>query len=198
MLRHFRSLARPLVALSLISAVFIAQGCSPTAAGGGVDKQAAKKARLAEKRGGGSRRAAQAAAAFSRGYAAEGGGAAGPGADVTTSYGYIVKGTDFLTYWPCDSVGYFYVSAPPNINAKISQEYKFASPRPYVPMYAELRLRYVDDTLTRGERTFTRYVAVTGYVPSSRDDAKCKGPSRTTLSNEMQRLDQFKPTLPSR
>ncbi|MCC6772166.1 MAG: hypothetical protein IT360_13320 [Gemmatimonadaceae bacterium] len=196
--RQSRRTVRLLVAVSLVSAVFVAQGCTPTAAGGGVDKRAAKKARIAEKRGGGNKRAANAAAKFSSGFAAGAGKATVAGAAFKKSYGYIVKGTDFLTYWPCDSVGYFYLSAPASINVKISQQYKFSATRPYVPMYAELRVRYVADSLTRGERVFSRYVEVADYVPGSRDDAKCKGPSRATMSSEMQRLDQFKVERPTR
>lgn len=197
MSRPFRSIVHSLTALSLASTLFLVQGCKPTAAGSGVDKRAQRKARLAAKRGPGNRRA-QVEATFNRGFTRSDGAKKAASEEFRPSYGYIVKGTDFLTYWPCDSVGYYYLSASQNVNAKISQQYKFSTPRPYVPMYAELKVRYVDDTLTRGERVFSRYVEVSDYVPGSRDNAKCKGPSRVTLSNEMQRLDQFKVEFPTR
>ncbi|GMV09174.1 MAG: hypothetical protein AMXMBFR55_09080 [Gemmatimonadota bacterium] len=109
-----------------------------------------------------------------------------------TAKGWIVKGTDFLTFWPCGRSGYYYMRAIPPVFARVSQEYKFASPAAYTPMFGELRLRYVDDTITVGERHFSRYAEVIGYTSRSREDATCRPPRRTTLSDEMERLDRFK------
>lgn len=109
-----------------------------------------------------------------------------------TAKGWIVKGTDFLTFWPCGRAGYYYMRAIPPVFARVSQEYKFASPAAYTPMFGELRLRYVDDTITVGERHFSRYAEVIGYTSRSREEATCRPPKRTTLSDEMERLDRFK------
>lgn len=109
-----------------------------------------------------------------------------------TAAGWIVKGTDFLTFWPCGKSGYYYMKAVQPVHARVSQEYKFASPAPYTPMFAQLQLRYVNDTLTVGGRHFLRYAEVVGYTSRPRDEAPCQPPRRTTLSDEMERLDRFK------
>lgn len=193
MSRNASRTRRYLTLLALGWSAGIVQGCAPTAEGGPIDKQAAKAARRARK-GVGTKKAARQAARFSGAFAGTGATNA-PAGSYTPAQGYIVKGTDFLTFWPCDSTGYYYLAAPQMVNAKISQQYKFSSPRPYTPMYAELRLRYVDDTLRRGERLFTRFVDVSDFTATGRDIAKCEPPARVTLSNEMERLDQFKPKI---
>ncbi|MEP7382243.1 MAG: hypothetical protein ABI910_11185 [Gemmatimonadota bacterium] len=171
----------------------VLQGCVPSAEGGPVDKKAVKAARRAKMGVGGKKQARQ-AARFSSAFSAAGRKPGDPEAIYAPAAGYIVKGTDYLAFWPCDSTGYYYLAAGQMVNAKISQQYKFSAPRPYTPMYAELRLSYVEDTLRRGDHLFTRYADVIDYTATARDEAKCKPPSRNTLSTEMERLDQFKPT----
>lgn len=192
MSRPTTPLRRFFLLLALGWSAGLVQGCVPSAEGGPVDKKAAKAARRA-KTGAGNKKAARQAAQFSGAFAGGSRKANVAVENYAPAAGYIVKGTDFLTFWPCDSTGYYYLAAGPMINAKISQQYKFASPRPYTPMYAELRLRYVDDTLQRGDRIFKRYADVIDFTATERDSAKCNPPARTTLSNEMERLDQFKP-----
>lgn len=194
MSRSAAPLRRLVLLLALGFSSGVIQGCVPTAEGGPVDKKAAKAARRA-KQGLNSKKAAQQAARFSSAFGSGGRKGGVVAANYLPAKGYVVKGTDFLTFWPCDSTGYYYLSAGQMVNAKISQQYKFSSPRPYTPMYAELRLRYVDDTLQRGERVFTRFVDVIDFTATGRDIAKCEPPSRNTLSNEMERLDQFKPPI---
>jgi len=179
-------LRRGLLTGFLVLAVFVVQACAP---GGGAS--GGKKGRKGK---GAARKAAMAAAILQGGYS--------KGADGTPSatslepaFGYIVRGTDFATFWPCGQEGYYFLAAEQMVNARIAQQYKFSAPRPYLPMYAELKLRYVNDTTTRGKRHFDRYVQVVDYKPTSRKDAKCPAPSRTALSNEMQRLDDFKPQV---
>jgi hypothetical protein len=135
------------------------------------------------------------AAAILKGGYTGGAGGKTTAASFEPAFGYIVRGTDFATFWPCGQEGYYFLAAEQMVNARIAQQYKFSAPRPFLPMYAELRVRYVNDTTTRGNRVFDRYVEVVDYKPSSRQDAKCPSPSRTTLSNEMQRLDDFKPQV---
>lgn len=185
---------RLLTLLALGWCAGIVQGCVPSAEGGPIDKKAAKAARRA-RTGAGNKKAARQAARFSGAFAGASGKAKTAGGSYAPAQGYVVKGTDFLTFWPCDSTGYYYLAATQMVNAKISQQYKFSSPRPYTPMYAELRLRYVDDTLQRGERVFSRYVDVSDFTATGRDLAKCEPPSRATLSDEMERLDNFKPAI---
>jgi hypothetical protein len=194
MSRSTTPVRRFVLLLALGSAAGLVQGCVPSADGGPVDKGAAKAARRA-KTGVGNKKAARQAARFAGTFAGAGKNANVSAAEYSPAAGYVVKGTDFLTFWPCDSTGYYYLSAAQMVNAKISQEYKFSSPRPYTPMYAEVRLRYVNDTLQRGERVFKRYADVIDFTAAGRDSAKCRPPSRITLSNEMERLDQFKPNI---
>lgn len=194
MSRSTASLRRLVLLVALGFSSGVVQGCVPTAEGGPVDKKAAKAARRA-KTGQGNKKAARQAARFSGSFAGGAGKARIAAASYHPAKGYVVKGTDFLTFWPCDSAGYYYLAAGQMVNAKISQQYKFSSPRPYTPMYAELKLAYVNDTLQRGERTFSRYVDVIDFTATGRDLAKCEPPSRITLSNEMERLDQFKPPI---
>lgn len=194
MSRRTSPLRRLALLLALGWSAGLVQGCVPSAEGGPVDKKAAKAARRA-KSGLGNKKAAKQAARFSGAFAGAGGRAGVAAGNYSAASGYVVKGTDFLTFWPCDSSGYYYLAAAQMVNAKISQQYKFSSPRPYTPMYAELRLRYVNDTLQRGDRVFKRYADVIDFTATGRDAAKCKPPSRLELSNEMERLDQFKPSL---
>ncbi|MFP5355943.1 MAG: hypothetical protein ACLGIK_12475 [Gemmatimonadota bacterium] len=112
--------------------------------------------------------------------------------------GWIVKGSDFLTFWPCGSSGYYYMRATPPVVSRVSQQYKFAAPRPYTPMYAELQLHYVSDSIRVGNRSFDRFAEVIGYTAKAREDAICPAPKRTTLSDEMERLDRFKVEVLSR
>ena len=153
-----------------------------------VDKTAAKAARRAR-------------GAAGRGKAVVGqnlsaGGRSGRANQLADSYanaaGYIVKGSDFLTFWPCLAEGYYFLRADGPTNARIAQEYKFASPRPYAPLYTELRVGYVSDSLSVGSRHFSRYAHAIGFTQRSRDGAMCPPPTRETLSNEMQRLDNFR------
>lgn len=124
--------------------------------------------------------------------ATSGSGSARDSAEHKKANGWVVKGTDFLTFWPCGQSGYYYMRSVPGVFMRISQQYKFAAPRPYTPMFAELNLRYVGDTLRVGERTFHRYAEVVGYTSKTRDEATCAPPSRARLSDEMERLDRFK------
>lgn len=112
--------------------------------------------------------------------------------------GWIVKGSDFLTFWPCGKSGYFYMRAIPPVLTRVAQQYKFAAPRPYSPMYAELQLHYVSDSIHVGNRVFDKYAEVIGYTAKARADATCPAPKRTTLSDEMERLDRFKVEVLSR
>ncbi len=116
----------------------------------------------------------------------------GDSVEFRTANGWIVKGSDFLTFWPCGRSGYFYMKAPPAISARIAQEYKFANPVPYSAMFAELSLAFVDDSIRVGERRFDRYAEVAKFKSIERADATCAPPRRTVLSTEMQRLDRFK------
>lgn len=180
---------RVLLTATLAFAVALVQACAPAGGGGGGKK--GKKGKGAGKK------AAMAAAILKGGYT---GGAGGPTVAATfePAFGYIVRGTDFATFWPCGQDGYYFLVAEQMVNARIAQQYKFSAPRPYLPMYAELRVRYVNDTTTRGDRHFNRYVEVVEYKPSSRQNAKCTAPLRQTLSDEMQRLDDFKPEVLAR
>lgn len=112
--------------------------------------------------------------------------------------GWIVKGSDFLTFWPCGKSGYFYMRAIPPVVTRVAQQYKFAAPRPYTPMYAELQLHFVSDSIRVGNRGFDRYAEVIGYTAKAREDATCPAPKRTTISDEMERLDRFKVEVLSR
>lgn len=106
--------------------------------------------------------------------------------------GWIVRGSDFNTFWPCGKDGYYYMRALQPVNARIAQDYKFAARRPYTPMYGEIEVRYVNDSITVGDRRFSRYVIVTNYTPKARAEADCRSPGQKRLSDEMQALDGFK------
>jgi hypothetical protein len=181
-----RALATAVLALVVVAA----QACAPGGGGGGGGKKGRKGK-------GANKRAAAAAAVLQGGYTGAAGGVKLDAA-VEQAHGYIVRGTDFATFWPCGKDGYYFLLAEQMVNARIAQQYKFAASRPYIPMYAVLRLQYVNDTLSRGARHFDRYVRVVDYTPTSRTEAKCPSPSRAALSDEMQRLDGFKPEVLAR
>lgn len=171
-----------LAIVALVTLVTLVQGCQRS--GGGETADDRKRIRFQ------SQLARAATEQLKKGVA--GGDAKTDSVVHETATGWIVKGTDFLTFWPCGKSGYYYMKAVPPVHARVSQEYKFASPAPYTPMFAELRLRYVSDSLTVGGRHFLRYAEVVGYKSRSRDEAPCQAPRRTTLSDEMERLDRFK------
>jgi len=181
-----------LVALCLLPLTVLLVGCTPSASGGPVNKSAQKASRRA-RTGAGARKAAvqsqRIAGMLGAGVA---GGRAGVMASLESADGYIVKGTDFQTFWPCQKSGYYYMMVSPAVNGRIAQQYKFSVTRPYSPMFAQVRLRYVDDTLTVGQRHFTRYAQVMDYTQRDRSEATCPSPRREILSDEMQRLDNFR------
>lgn len=182
MTHRLPSSRRAALSLSLLALMTLVQGCQRSGGGETADdrRRARFQAQLAQ----------SATEQLRRGVA--GGDAKLEAVVHESAKGWIVKGTDFLTFWPCGTTGYYYMRAAPPVFARVSQEYKFASPAAYTPMFGELRLRYVNDTLTVGERHFSRYAEVIGYTSRSRDEATCRPPKRTTLSDEMERLDRFK------
>lgn len=123
-----------------------------------------------------------------------GGGMMRPGdaSKLESASGYIMKGTDMLIFWPCGKSGYYFIVPSPIANARIAQDYKFATKRPYATMYAELKLRYVEDSITRGNRHYARYAQVMEYTQRSRRDAACRAPRTQVVSDEMQRLEAFR------
>lgn len=126
------------------------------------------------------------------------GGAKRDSVTYETARGWIVKGSDFLTFWPCGKSGYYFMRPTAPVLTRISQQYKFSAPRPYSTMFAELQLHYVSDSIRIGGRSYDRYAEVVGYTMTPRDEATCKSPSRTVVSDEMERLDRFKVEVLSR
>ena len=177
---------RSVVALVALLGCLTASACTPTADGGPVDR-GAKKAFKEANKGKRKKRPARAVAGgvnFRR-----------PSrnlADYVSRGGYIVKGTDFLTFWPCDSEGYYLMLPAPSVAGRLSQQYRLTANRPYVPVYGSLRTRFVADSITVGAHFFNRYAEVIEYTPTARSDAKCAPPSRAILSDELQRLDNFR------
>lgn len=154
-----------------------------------MDKQAKRAAKIAKKGGSGGRRRN----ALSTGTAGVAFRAPSTNmADYVRRAGYIVKGTDFLAFWPCGVEGYYFMLPAPSVAGRLSQQYRLSAPRPYAPIYGELRTRFVADTITVGTHVYKRYAEVIDYKPLARADAECAAPSRTTLSDEMQRLDNFR------
>lgn len=189
MSRRIRRRINALNALLLAFVVAGAPGCTPSADGAGPPAKG-KGGRRGRQRPGGARGAMGMPGAM-------GAGAAGmmrPGdpSAFETATGYIMKGTDMLVFWPCGKEGYYFIVPSPLANARIAQDYKFSTKRPYATMYAELKLRYVDDTISRGHLRFDRYAQVLEYTQRSRREATCKAPRTEVVSNEMERLEKFK------
>lgn len=180
-----RSPLRKLGALLLASVIVASTACKPTAAGGPVDRAAKKRDRSA-RRGVGARRQAAVAArtggSLAAGYANAPRGTRG---ELLPREGYIVKGTDLLTFWPCGENDYFYVRTPQGIAVRIAQQYKFQSPRFYSPMFAQVKLREVSDTITVGAVEFTRVAEIMDFTPSERPATGCKAPTRAVLAKAL-------------
>ncbi len=163
--------------------------CMPTADGVAVDNQTKRAAKKAKKGGGpGLRRQSSNSGAAGVAFRAP----SSNRADYVRRSGYIVKGTDFLTFWPCGVYGYYFMLPAPGVAGRIAQQYRLSAPRPYAPIYGELRSRFVADTITVGAHSYNRYAEVIDYTALARADAKCSAPSRTTLSDEMRRLDNVR------
>ncbi len=198
MARRTRPLLSLVNALILATIVVGAQGCTPSADGAGQPNKPAKG-----KGGGGGkgrRRPGGPPGAMGAGAAGAMGAGMRPGnmAGLETATGYIMKGTDMLVFWPCGKTGYYFMIPSPIANARIAQDYKFSTKRPYATMYAELKLRYVDDTVTRGNRHYERYAQVMEYTQRSRREATCRAPKTQQISDEMQRLEAFRVDVYSR
>jgi hypothetical protein len=170
-----------LLSLSLALLGASASACKPSAAGGPVDKSARRQAKRAKlgKSGGGKRAGAVAAVTTNLRAASR-----GPinMADYVPAEGYIVKGTDFLTFWPCGKPDFYFMRPIQIVAVKVAQEYKFASPRPYLAMHAKLRVKYFDDTLTVGTNHFTRYAEVVDFEATPRSGSACPSPTREKLA----------------
>ena len=166
--------------------------CAPTADGGPVNRKAEVAADQARK-GITQRRAAAAARMFAPTAVPE------KGPRVVTSdlpfkdhYGYLVRGTDLLLFMPCgDNADYFLV-APPPVLARIRQFYRFATRRPYIPVYMDLESRLVRDTITVANNTFERIVDVKDFNAESADAPKCGRPGPGQV---MDRLRKYEPNL---
>jgi hypothetical protein len=71
--------------------------------------------------------------------------------------GYIVKGTDELSYKPCGSSKVYFVKARGEPAVKVAQTYRFSAASPLSPVYYELRAHLYDDTASLGD---TRYTSI--------------------------------------
>jgi hypothetical protein len=193
MARRIRRFVLTVNALLVALLVVGAQGCMPSADGAGQPNK--PKGKGGRKGGATGRRAGAGPGAM----AMQGGMPGGPGAmrpgsmaGLETASGYIMKGTDMLIFWPCGKSGYYFMVPSPLLISRIAQDYKFATKRPYATMYAELKVRYVDDSISRGTRSYSRYVQVMEYVQRSRRDATCPAPKTQLVSDEMNRLEAFR------
>lgn len=167
-----------LLALSL-SLLLLAQGCTPTADGAGVDKKALRKAaKKASATGGGGGKKKR------RLVTASGNRVTGDSAVVvpyTRKSGYVVRGTDVLMFHPCgDTKSYFVVAGGPAMQ-RIAQRYKFTAQRPYQPVYLSLQVRFLNDTVTSGDFTFTRVADVEDVVQEDGSPKLCGPPTREAL-----------------
>ncbi|MEO6447172.1 MAG: hypothetical protein ABIZ91_08365 [Gemmatimonadaceae bacterium] len=176
---------RPLLTLAAVLGCLGASACVPTADGGPVDRTAMKAAKKAKKGPAGRRPVASRMGATA-------GSLRQPSrdlADYTRRTGYIVKGTDFLTFWPCGESGYHFMLTAQQIVGRISQQYRLGAPRPYAAIYGELRVRYVTDTITVGANHYDHYVEVIDYKVLARENATCSGPTRSDVSSAMRTLE---------
>lgn len=196
MARSNRPFRLALNAICLALLVLGTQGCTPSADGAGQPNKPKAK---------GGRKGGRQRPGGVPGMAGLAGGVGGAGMmrpgdmrGLETATGYIMKGTDMLVFWPCGKSGYYYLMPSPVANVRIAQDYKFATKRPYATMYAELKLRYVEDTITRGNRHYERYAQVMEYTQRSRRDATCRAPKTQVVSDEMQRLEAFRVDVYSR
>jgi len=184
-------LFRPRTGLMIVATLGLlsAPACMPTADGVAVDKQTKRAAKIAKKGGvPGRRRQSSNTGAAGVAFRAPSTNLA----DYVRRDGYIVKGTDFLTFWPCGVDGYYFMLPAPSVAGRIAQQYRLSAQRPYAPIYGQLRTRFVADTITVGTHLYSRYAEVIDYTALARADAKCSAPSRTTLSDEMRRLDNVR------
>ena len=112
--------------------------------------------------------------------------------DFQATNGYFVWATDFWSFWPCGRKGYFYLEAAPEARAKLIQAYRFASLRPYNPVYVQVSAAFVNDTVTAGPYRHTRYVRVNRYLGGDRRTAACAPPLRSAIAEAVYGLDQYR------
>jgi hypothetical protein len=177
-LSRLRLRAIRVVALTL-SFILLAEGCTPTADGAGVDKKALKRQRKAAAGGG--------APAKKKGRSLR--GTVGNRVKLDSALdkpfadrqGYIVRGTDILMFHPCgDNQSYFVVAGGAAMQ-RIAQRYKFSASAPYVPMYVTLQVRFMEDSVSSGEFVFTRIADVNDVVQEDGSPKACRPPSRAQI-----------------
>ena len=106
--------------------------------------------------------------------------------------GYLVRGTDLLLFIPCRDAKEYYVVGPPAALARLRQFYRFATRRPYIPVYVEVKSRLVNDTLTVGDNTFENLLEVNDFHSDSLGAPKC---ARPTPGQVLDRLRKFEPNI---
>jgi hypothetical protein len=110
----------------------------------------------------------------------------------TDHYGHLVRGTDLLLFMPCGDDNDYFLVAPPPVLARIRQFYRFATRRPYIPVYMDLDSRLVSDTITVGNNTFQRIADVKDFNGESAGTPKCARPAPGEV---MDRLRKYEPNL---
>ena len=182
----------PLSGFLALATLVAAGACTPTAEGGPVDNKA-RAAEGAARKGITQRRAASNARMFAPSALS----GSGPRTFAANSPferhgGYLVRGTDLLLFIPCGDAKEYYVVGPPAVLARVRQFYRFATRRPYIPVYIDIQSRLVKDTLTVGDKTFDHLVEVKDFRSDSLGTPKCPRP---TPGQVLDRLRKFEPNL---
>lgn len=182
---HARILRYFVIALGLL---FTTTACMPTADGVKVSKKAKRQAKGAKSgRNPNAAMARRAMAGLATGNAGRIDSSAAS-VPIQRKAGWVVKGTDLMLFHPCgDPKGYF-VMANGQVMARIAQRYKFSVPRPYAPLYVDLKVRLVNDTITVGTNHFTRVANVSEILS---DEARTRACAAPTRSETMQGLSSF-------
>ncbi|MEO7964391.1 MAG: hypothetical protein ABIT38_10860 [Gemmatimonadaceae bacterium] len=178
--------------LATLALVLAIGACKPTAGGGVVDRKAQVAADQSRK-GITQRRAASAARMFAPSAVAE----RGPRViesdrPFVNRPGYLLRGTDLLLFLPCENHQDYFLVAPPPVLARVRQFYRFATRRPYIPVYMELKSRLIDDTITVASTTYTRIADTREFNGELLGPPKC---TRPTAGEIMDRLRKYEPDL---
>jgi hypothetical protein len=164
-----------LLALTL-SLILLVQGCMPSADGANVNMKALKAANK-KAAGGGKKKGRKIQSA-----------AGNRGAEDTTAKipfvrktGYVIRGTDVMMFHPCGDTTSYFVVAGGAAMQRIAQRYKFSVGHPYVPMYIDLQLRFLHDTVSSGDYVFTRVADVKDVYQEAGKPKECLPPSRAAM-----------------